>query len=426
MRRVWPLWVVSAWLAIPGAVAAHTEGTQRLGDAADGYFASLDPAMATAPGGHTAALAAAGKRMTVRRAAPGSPFTRRRLLMLGTRAGSPAVATGDELTALAWTHFDGSVTMSIDDEDCCWRLRAATMDPAGRVSRPRELSSPGYNLGEIDAVVRGRRAALACVDGRGVRASSASGRGGRFGPPRTLSRRVVSLLGVALGDSGPRVFMLWHSRVVEAWRAGGRARQRVLGRFARSDGVLTAAVTPVGHLLLVGTPRPNPKRVHRAVVAYRRPGGRLRRQVVRLGRRVTSPAIAVALSPTGRGLLAMQAGLTGIELRSVTNIGRVGRARRVRALATRSGKPTDLALAINAAGAGVLAAQVQSEHDKNHYTQTVAWVLAPGARPGRRRVLSFARPTFVTPDGVTATIHGTGRRRVAWVVDNDVLATRLR
>jgi hypothetical protein len=426
MRRARPLWIAAACLAAAGPAAARpADGPQRLGDPSAAYLFSLDPALATAASGRSVALVAGGRRLTVRLAAPGHPFASAQ--RLPTFGGTPAVATADGLTSLAWTHFDRSYIAEPDarEEDCCARLRAATLDAAGRPRRPRELSSPGFSVEEARLVVRGRRAAVAWVDGRGVRVSTTARSGARVGAPKTLVRGADQLLGVALADAGPRVFVLTHSSVVELWRSGGHTRRRALGRFMADALPVNSAVSPAGALLIASTAPYSRRSGTTLLVAHRRPGGRLRRHVVAYHRRVSIAEMAVTLAPTGRGLVALTQP-NEIAIRTVGDDGRLGRAHVVRGLRTRRSYPSDLALATNAAGAGVLGALVGTVSGNDHErTRAVAWALAPGGRPLGRHVLSFARETFGPQEGVTVTIDAAGRRRVAWAEDAGLFAVRL-
>jgi hypothetical protein len=161
------------------------------------------------------------------------------------------------------------------------------------------------------------------------------------------------------------------------------------------------------------------------VVAYRPPGGGLRRHVVRLRRRTDFPPIGVELTPAGRGVLATPAGLTGLAVRSIDRRGRLGRPRTVRALGTRNGYPSDVALAVNPTGAGVLGALVATARGDLERTRAVAWSLSPEGRPQRRRVLSGSWRSFGPQDGVTATIDAVGHGRVAWADDDALFAVRL-
>ena len=417
MRPTWPLWAAIAWLTAAGAASARpAQDAQRLGDPAPENFFNPDPTVTTAPDGDSVALVAHGRRLAIRRAAPGRAFGTVRLLPAGD--GGAIIARGDDLTALAWTHGDRS---RLDDgERCCDRLRAATLG-----GRMRELSAPGSSVEDVKVVVRGRRAAVAWQDGRGVRASTTSARGARFGPPKTLGRPADQLLGVALGAAGPHAFVLRDANVIDAWRSGGHAHHRSLGRFRpdRWADRVTAAASPTGALLLASTAPENRRLGTRLLVAYRRPGGRLRRHVVRW-RRPGTAEMAVTLSSSGDGLVAITQP-SRIVVRTVGD-GGLGRAWTVRGLATRKTYPSDLALAMNARGVGVLGALVgTAEAAGRERTRTIAWALAPGGRPLGRQVLSFARQTFVPEQGITVTIDAAGRRRVAWAEDFGVFAVRL-
>jgi hypothetical protein len=429
MLRAWVLAVLATWLGVAGVAEARPgDDPQRLGDPSSSYLFAVDPAVATAPGGRSVAFVAARQQLLVRRATVGRAFGPAR--PIAPRGARPAVATGDDLTALAWTHFDGSFIAdpASRDEDCCERLRAATLDAGGRLGRPQELSAPGASVEEARVVVRGRRAAVAWQDRRGVRASTTRARGARFGPPKTLARPADQLLGVALPASTPHAFVLASTRVVEVWRSGGgRAQRRTLGRFAGTAYGLQVAVSPAGRLLLANTPRNGLERADRILVGYRRPGGRLRRHTVRLGRRLAYPPIAVALTATGRGLLVTAAGPTTLAIRSVDATGALGRPHTVRALGVHKGYPTDAAVALNPAGTGVLAALVSTVHGGRQWSRAVAWPLAGGGRPLGRRVLSRARQSLLREDGITATVDAAGRRRAASVeIGRDIVAARLR
>jgi hypothetical protein len=427
MRSTWALAALTTSLTfVAGTAGARpAQEAQRLGDPSVAYLFSLDPAMATAPAGRSVALVASGRRLVVRRAAPGLAFEPAD--RIAGRTEGPAVESGDELTAMAWTHFDHSyvVEPGARDEDCCMRLRAATLDARGRMGQARELSAPGVSVEDARAVVRGRRAAVAWQDGRGVRASTTRERGARFGPPKTLARPADELLGLALTGSGPHAFLLRGAAVVEVWRAGGHTQHRVIGRFETDAHPVRSAVSPTGALIIASTAPDNPRLGTRLQVAYRRPGAGLRQHIVRYGRRVGISEMAVTLSPSGGGLIAITQPAR-VVVRPVGDDG-LGHPFVVRGLPVRRNYPSDLALAQNARGEGVLGALVgTASADGAERTQTVAWALAAGGRPLRRHILSFARRTFGPQEGVTVTIDAAGRRRVAWAEDAGVFAVRLR
>jgi hypothetical protein len=80
---------------------------------------------------------------------------------------------------------------------------------------------------------------------------------------------------------------------------------------------------------------------------------------------------------------------------------------------------------VNRTGAGVLGALVATARGDLERTRAVAWSLAPGGRPQRRRILSGSWRSLGPQDGVTATIDASGHRRVAWAHDDALLAVRL-
>jgi hypothetical protein len=415
-------------LALAGSAIARPadspSGTQRLGEPpqATDYTTQLDPAIATGPDGRAIALVTRDGHAIVRRARPGRRFGAPRRLPLGSKANTLAAAAGAGFAALAWTHFDATYFPLPYSRDvpCCARLRAALIDRPGRVTHPRTLSAPGSNVESMLLSVRGRRAAIAWRDARGVRTSIAT-RGRGFSRPVTVTPSEGSLLGVALPRSTPHVFLVLGYRapwtVVETWRHRGRTRRRTLGRFGGRVTTVEfqAVVAPSGRMLLAGDLFRRKPRLRRLDVATRRPGGRLRATRLRVPLTRSGTATAIALAPSGRGLVATADGARRLALRPVDRGGHVGPARYV---TTRSPLAAS-AMAIDSSGAGVLTVHTVGGTSAHRHDRLLAWALSPGTRPGPRRTL----PPGTTPwwSGLTVTVD----RRVAWTEGRFTYAARL-
>jgi hypothetical protein len=418
----------SAVLILAGPAVASPaggpRGTQRLGEApaASDYGVQLTPAIATGPDGRAVALLTQDGHAIVRRAKPGRRFGAARRLPLGSNASALATAAGRGFAALAWTHFDATYFPLPYSRDvpCCARVRATLVDRSGRVTHPRTLSAPGSNVGTMLLSVRGRRAAIAWQDGRGVRTSVAT-RGRGFSRSVTVtSLSEGSLLGVALPRSTPHVFLMLGYQapwtVVEAWRHHGRTHRRTLGRFGGRVTVdFQAAVTPSGRMLLAADLFRLEPRLRRFDVATRRPGGRLRATRLRVPLTRSSTATAIALAPSGRGLVATADGPRRLALRSVYPGGGVGRARYV---TTRSPLGAS-AVAIDSSGAGVLTVHTVGGTSAHRRDRLLAWPLSRGSRAGRQRALT----PLTTPlsNGPTVTVD----RRIGWTQGSFTYAARL-
>ena len=404
-------------LALAGSAIARPagspRGTQRLGEpppATDYFTTQLNPAIATGPDGRAIALVTQDGHAIVRRARPGHRFGPARRLPLGSKANTLAAAAGAGFAALAWTHFDATYfpLPYSRDEPCCARLRAALLDRSGRASHPRTLSAPGTNVASMLLSVRGRRAAIAWRDARGVRTSIAT-RGRGFSRPVTVTASEGSLLGVALPRSTPHVFLAVGYgapfTVVEAWRHRGRGHRRTLGRFGGPvTGGLQAVVAPSGRMLLAGDLFRLKPRLRRLDVATRRPGGRLRATRLRAPVTKSSTATAIALAPSGRGLW-----------RSPGISEKLSPARYV---TTRSPLGAS-AMAIDSSGAGLLTVHTVGGTSAHRRDRLLAWALSPGSRPGPRRTLSLATDPLWSGPTVTAD------RRVAWTEGRFTYAARL-
>jgi hypothetical protein len=412
------LLAASAWLALAGSAGASSN--QRLGDFPS--TADLDfrhaPAIATGPDGRTVALVNDGGSVAVRRARRGHRFGPRRRLPLGMNASAATVAAGSGFAALAWTHFDATFLPGpYEREDpCCRRVRAAFMSRSGRITHPRTLSAPEANVYEIFATARGQRAAIAWTDRRGVRTSSGiAGRG--FRRPVTISSRAQDLVGVALPHATPHVFFVAgvrRPRVVEAWRSGGHTRRRTLAPLAVAAFVQSAAITPAGGLLIAGD-IVSRREGRRLLILSRRPGGRLRIARVRLRGRLGGTT-TVALARSGNGLVATRASDHQLALRSVDRLGHVGDARVIRTR-TASGYT---AIAIDRAGAGVLAAMLIGGTSTRRRDRVVAWRLRSAGRVGPRH-------TLYPPGGyVTGPLGATTDGRVTWLQRQGVYAALVR
>jgi hypothetical protein len=403
--------LVLAVAALAATGSPTTEAAQRLGDppAAVDQDVARETAMDTGPDGLAAVLVRQRGHAVVRRARPGRPFGATRRLPLGDDPTSPTVTAGAGFAALAWTHFDATYFPQPYDreEPCCRRLRAALIERSGRVTRPRTLSSPGANvLGALGAV-RGDRAALAWTDRRGVRASVGSrGRGFRRPVTITTSQR-ATLLAVALPRATPHVFLLVgvrRPRIEEAWRAGGHTRRVELGPFdVYPFNVAATSATADGHLLIAVDFFRRDPRLRRLLVFARRPGHRLYATRVRVPV-ASSTATAVAIAPSGRGLVATSDGGRALTLRAVDGRGRVGSPRTLPA----GGPPVASVMEIASSGAGALAVHVFHGTGARRRDTLVAWRLRPGGRPGPRRTVS--RRDSPVGGALAATIDG----RIAW------------
>jgi hypothetical protein len=397
-------------------------GTQLLGEPApstDYLDLTFDPAISTGPDGHAIALVTQDGHAIVRRARPGHGFGRPRRLPLGSNPSTLSVAGGAGFAALAWTHFDATSfpPPGAREAPCCARLRAALLDPSGRLSRPRTLSAPGSNIDSALFSVRGRRAAIAWADTRGVRTSIAT-RGHGFSRPVTVTAPEGSLIGVALPRSTPHVFLVLSSNlpsytVVEAWRLRGRTHRRTLGRvdwFVSGDRTIVA---PSGRMLLAGNLFRDDPLQRRVEVATRRPGGRLRVTTLRVPG--SSQATAIALAPSGRGLVATADGRRRLALRPVDPGGHVGPARYVTTISPLA----QTAMAIDSSGAGVVTVGTVGGTLAHTTQRLVAWALGPGSRPGPRRTLSLFTDSW--NGGPVPTVD----RRVAWTEGRFTYAARL-
>ena len=413
MRSTWALMAVTAWLSMAGTAGARpAQDAQRLGDppAVVDQDLARATAMDTGPDGLATVLVRQHGHAVVRRARPGQPFGAARRLPLGDDPASPSVTAGAGFAALAWTHFDATYFPGPYDreEPCCRRLRAALVERSGRVTRPRTLSSPGANVVGALAAVRGRRAALAWTDRRGVRAS-VGGRGRGFGRPVTITTSQRStLLAVALPRATPHVFLLVgynRPRIEEAWRAHGHTRRVDLGPFDvyPFGPEAVVAATPDGHLLIAVDFFRREPRLRRLLVFARRPGHRLHATRVRVPL-ASATATAVALAPSGRGLVATRGGRRLIALRAVDSRGRVGPPRTLAA----GGLPLASVMAIASSGAGAIGLHVYHGTGARRRDTLVAWRLRRGGRPGPRRTVSLRESSV--QGALAATIDG----RVAW------------
>lgn len=409
-------------LAIAATGAAPATAAQRLGDLPAPIDLDFDrgTAIGTGPDGLTTVLVRQDGHAVVRRARPGHPFGAARRLPLGDDPASPTVIAGAGFAALSWTHFDATYFPAPFDreEPCCRRLRAALLDRSGRVTRPRTLSSPRANVLGALGTTRGRRAALAWTDARGVRTSIGVRRRGFRRPVTITSSPGATLLAVALPRATPHVFLLVgyrRPRIEEAWRAGGHTRRVELGSFRGSPLDVHAASTPAGQLLVTADRFALRPRRRYVVVLSRRPGHRVR--ITRVRARSVSPiATALALAPSGRGLVATADGRRGVTVRSVDSRGRVGRPRSLRT----GGAPIGSTIALASSGAGALAVHVFHGTSRRRRDTLVAWRLAPGGRLGPRRTVSPAESS------VKGALAATSDGRVAWYQGHSTYAALVR
>ena len=233
----------------------------------------------------------------------------------------------------------------------------------------------------------------------------------------TVTAPEGSLIGVSLPRSTPHVFLaLWQPpqyAVVEAWRLRGRTHRRTLGRV---DSVVSggrAIVAPSGRMLLAGNLFRDELLQLQVEVATRRPGGTLRVTTLRVPE--NSTAAAIALAPSGRGLVATAEGRRRLALRPVDPGGHVGPARYVTTISPEA----KTAMAIDSSGAGVVTVGTVGGTLAQTTQRLVAWELGPGSRPGPRRTLSLFTDSWYGGPVPTAD------RRVAWTEGRFTYAARL-
>jgi len=403
---------VVASVASPLAAASQNLG----GDPSNG---DLPPALvASASGAATAVTGADRGGLRLRRARSGRGFGPGRLLTV--KGESPVLAAGGSgLVAFAFLRPDGSHIADPEerDEDCCLRLFAGVLDRAGRTRRVRRLSAPGDSAQSAVIAARGTRVAASWVDPDGLKVSRGTARTG-FEPAQTLSNHLYPLAVIA--STHPHVFATEAIRtgntVQERWRAAGRTHRRNLGRFRAA--ISAHVASPAGHLLLVG--RDLIRRFSSvALVGWRRPGGRLTITRAPSGGPAGEDVFAAALAPDGRGLVATPGPRRRVRTREVSGSGHVGWPHDVPLPPGETA--IDVAVARNASGAGVLAAESQ---DRKGRRRIYAWRLGTLGHAGPRSTLRGPRSTYEYDYGLTATVDARGGARVAWN-DGRIRAVRL-
>jgi hypothetical protein len=304
--------------------------------------------MATGSDGRAVALIQSGARVVVRHAGRRRTFGPAHPVALGDHALAPAVAVADGFAALAWTHADPSHVgdPGTRGDPCCRRLRTAVVDRAGRITAVRTLSaSRAADTQAALITARGARAAVTWTDARGLRVSTATSSAG-FRRAVTITARVGQVIGVALPRATPHVFMTTTGRLLETWRSGGRSHLRALGRFP-AGGDFRAAVAPAGQLLAAFN-RFTRARVRRLTIVARPPGRRATQRHLAL-RGLPEADLAVALAPSGDGLVVTSERPHRLVVRMV---GRTGHARGERPLD--AGATTiETAVAVDDSGGGV-------------------------------------------------------------------------
>lgn len=412
-------------MAAPASGA--TSEPQRLGGSVSGaYSGELGPALAIDRDGDALAVAGGAdgglERLVAR---PGSAFGAARpfedsVLAVGARVALSREGTG----VVAWLH-----DVDLDDPDnggCCVSAHAAMVDDQGRMGEARELPAPGTDAASIGVGARGSRAAVAWVRDGEVIVADASGLE-TLDDGRSLATESATsppeILAVTLPGSGrhPHVIVQSANRIVELWRTGDRRHRRTLLRVEPQEryfdsGLGEVASAPAGHLLMT-SPSSDPSRIR---VAYRRPGERLRRLLVavprprflsRPGPSAGDPA--VALSPTGAGLLGHPSTDHIYAVRTVTHRGRLGAPRH--AWLPPGESAFDTALAVDATGRGVLATFVD-DHVRT-------WRVPTGGSP---RYTGRLRPADNTSGRLTAATEPGGAARVLWTAEDELFAARVR
>ncbi|MBA2262323.1 MAG: hypothetical protein H0W03_06610 [Solirubrobacterales bacterium] len=417
------------FLGATTVAGSATSEPQRLGNAIEDFYGGdLDPAVAVDRDGDALAVARTTDGGIELRLGPaGRAFGAARPLANGPHLAGARIALSREGTGVvAWLR-EGELDEETGEVACCSRVEAATVDVRGHAGPTRVLSTPDENAENLGVATRGSHAAVAWVEDSDLFVASATGLQ-PLGDARAVASEdptsTMSILAVTLPGSGrhPHVIVQLEHRILELWRIGDRVHRRTLLRVEEQERYLDGnpgevASTPAGHLL-VTSPSSSSRRAIR--VAYRRPGERLRRMLVP----VPSPRFlsrpgpgfgdpAVALAPTGAGLLGHPVSTGRYAVRTVDHRGRLGARRPARLPEGASGSRAGLA--VDHAGRGVLAVELDD--------QLRAWRVRSGESPRFAGVL--ARLTDRGADLSAATEPG-GGARVLWTDDRELFAGRAR
>lgn len=426
--------VISAVAAtVSGAVEASER--QRLGDTAS-VFLGGGPHLALDPGGDALAVTKVRGRLAYRRARPGELFGPARLLPGASRAQDPVVAIDRRGAAvIAWLQDDGTRPRRPRDrvDPCCDRVTVTVAQPGRRPRAGRTLSAPGGSASDnIHVAIDGARVAVVWSQG-GEDWLVTGTTDGSFGEPRGLgredSRQHRFPVVAALQDGVARVLMATEQRgrmdlAQVTAPAEGALRERTVARGLGNLSFLEVRVAAAGRGRLAFVASRGDSATRLTLVTRRDSRSRFRRRLLEVPLGAQAGLADVAMSSTGRGLLA-HAGAPGtIVVRRLLADGRVGRRHTV-PLGTprRPYGTTDVRVTVAPDGSGVLTAWGQS---REGWTRPVAWRIDADGRPRRRTTLAPAVREFTPPEGVTATLDRRGRARVAWRRNGSVFAVRLR